>query len=65
MKVKRKKKSTCHFSLEWKKIPAEGELVKENHPRGRKRRQGKERKERVKPQGSEVAQYFIHRASPE
>lgn len=40
-----------------------------NHPPGRKRREGKERgggeRDRVKPQGSEVTQYFIHRSSPE
>lgn len=65
MKVKKKKKKYLPFFPGVEKIPAERELVNENHPPGRKRREGKERKKRVKPQGSEVTQYFIHRASPE
>lgn len=70
-KEKRKKKGTCHFSLEWKKIPAETKVSEPSPPPpGGGRQEGwggkKERKKkRVKPQGSEVAQYFIHRASPE
>lgn len=38
-----KGKNTCHFSLEWKKIPADKVSERENHPPGRKRREGKER----------------------
>lgn len=69
--MKVKEKNTCHFSLEWKKIPAERKgandrIIPQGGKDEREKKGGGERKKgRVKPQGSKVTQYFIHRTSPE
>lgn len=61
----REKKKYLPFFPGVEKNPSREKVsVQESSP-GRKKREGKERKKRVKPQGSEVTQYFIHRASPE
>lgn len=38
---------------------------REEKTRGKRRGGGERKKGRVKPQGSKVTQYFIHRTSPE
>lgn len=68
--MKVKEKILAIFPWSGKNPSREKGSERQNHPPGRKRREGKEgggerKKGRVKPQGSKVTQYFIHRTSPE
>lgn len=67
MKVKREREKIKVLAIfPWSgKNPSREKVGEQESSPGRKRQEGKERKKRVKPQGSEVTQYFIHRASPE